>query len=70
MRAQGVEIRIAAHPGLAPGADGHRPLEAVHRSLVLAEQGALPTGRELEAIAERWTPWRAYAAVCLWLSDR
>jgi AraC family transcriptional regulator of adaptative response / DNA-3-methyladenine glycosylase II len=25
---------------------------------------------ELEALAERWRPWRAYAAMCLWESDR
>jgi AraC family transcriptional regulator of adaptative response / DNA-3-methyladenine glycosylase II len=28
----------------------------------------LPRGREVEALAERWKPWRAYAAVILWLA--
>ncbi|MSQ20378.1 MAG: DNA-3-methyladenine glycosylase 2 family protein [Betaproteobacteria bacterium] len=31
--------------------------------------GSSVTARELDRIAERWRPWRAYAAIHLWLSD-
>jgi 3-methyladenine DNA glycosylase/8-oxoguanine DNA glycosylase len=31
--------------------------------------GARPTARELLARAERWRPWRAYAAQYLWSAN-
>jgi AraC family transcriptional regulator of adaptative response / DNA-3-methyladenine glycosylase II len=30
--------------------------------------GRRPTSRELMGMAERWRPWRAYAAQHLWMS--
>jgi AraC family transcriptional regulator of adaptative response / DNA-3-methyladenine glycosylase II len=35
----------------------------------LAENGRLPTTRELLERAEAWRPWRGYAAIHLWTSD-
>jgi AraC family transcriptional regulator, regulatory protein of adaptative response / DNA-3-methyladenine glycosylase II len=32
------------------------------------EKGKRPTSRELLAMAERWRPWRAYAAQHIWAS--
>ena len=34
-----------------------------------AEASVLPSARELEAISERWRPWRAYASLHLWSAD-
>ena len=35
----------------------------------LARGGRMPTPREVAARAERWRPWRAYAAIALWTHD-
>jgi AraC family transcriptional regulator of adaptative response / DNA-3-methyladenine glycosylase II len=32
----------------------------------LGEPGAALSARKLEGLAERWRPWRAYAAMHLW----
>jgi AraC family transcriptional regulator of adaptative response / DNA-3-methyladenine glycosylase II len=31
--------------------------------------GQRTTPAQLLALAERWRPWRAYAAICLWMMD-
>src|SRR5262249_9201687 len=35
----------------------------------LATRGRLPGAAEVRARAERWRPWRGYAAVALWHAD-
>ena len=62
--AQYVAMRALDHPDAFPATD------LGLRQALRNGSNRLPTGRELEAIAERWRPWRAYAAVCLWLSER
>ncbi len=58
--AQYVAMRALDHPDAFPATD------LGLRQALGNGTDRLPTGRELEAIAERWRPWRAYAAVCLW----
>jgi AraC family transcriptional regulator of adaptative response / DNA-3-methyladenine glycosylase II len=36
----------------------------------LAAGGPLPSAREAESLAQRWRPWRAYAALHLWNASR
>ena len=60
--AQYVAMRALDHPDAFPATD------LGLRQALGNGTDRLPTGRELEAIAERWRPWRAYAAVCLWLA--
>jgi AraC family transcriptional regulator of adaptative response / DNA-3-methyladenine glycosylase II len=60
--AQYVAMRALDHPDAFPATD------LGLRQALGNGADRLPTGRELEAIAERWRPWRAYAAVCLWLA--
>jgi AraC family transcriptional regulator of adaptative response / DNA-3-methyladenine glycosylase II len=35
----------------------------------LARRGRMPSEREALARAERWRPWRAYAAITLWTTE-
>ena len=60
--AQYVAMRALDHPDAFPATD------LGLRQALRDGAGRLPTGRELETMAEPWRPWRAYAAVCLWLS--
>ncbi|HZU85219.1 MAG TPA: hypothetical protein VE987_19940, partial [Polyangiaceae bacterium] len=55
-------LRAAREPDAFPGTD---------RGLLraAARGGAEPTPAELIRRAERWRPWRAYAAQHLWAAD-
>jgi len=53
-----IAMRALGHPDAFPAAD-----------LILrraAGQGRTLTARELEALSQRWRPWRAYAVMLLW----
>jgi AraC family transcriptional regulator of adaptative response / DNA-3-methyladenine glycosylase II len=56
-----VAMRAARDPDAFPAGDlGLRK--------ALADGGELPSARAVSAAAERWRPWRAYAAMALWTS--
>ena len=61
--AQYIAMRQLREPDAFPAAD-----IGLMRALTDAE-GRRPTPVELLAMAERWRPWRAYAAQHLWASD-
>jgi AraC family transcriptional regulator, regulatory protein of adaptative response / DNA-3-methyladenine glycosylase II len=50
-----ISMRALSDPDAFPAAD-----------LVLLRAAGASTSRELQALAERWRPWRAYAALHLW----
>ncbi|HST27995.1 MAG TPA: AlkA N-terminal domain-containing protein [Rudaea sp.] len=54
-----IAMRALSHPDAFPAAD------LVLRK-ALADGGTLLSTREVEARAERWRPWRAYAVMHLW----
>ncbi len=60
--AQYIALRALREPDAFPAADAGL-LRALART---NGNGARPTARELLAHAERWRPWRAYAAQYLW----
>jgi AraC family transcriptional regulator of adaptative response / DNA-3-methyladenine glycosylase II len=62
--AQYIALRALREPDAFPAADIGL-LRAMQD-----EDGVRPTPRELLARAERWRPWRAYAAQHLWAADR
>ena len=55
-----VAMRTGRDPDALPASD------LVLRKALAAEGGATPSAREVEAMAEAWRPWRAYAALHLW----
>jgi AraC family transcriptional regulator of adaptative response / DNA-3-methyladenine glycosylase II len=61
--AQYVAMRALAWPNAFPLGD------YVLRKRLAAGDGALPTRRAMVERAERWAPWRAYAAMHLWHRD-
>jgi AraC family transcriptional regulator of adaptative response / DNA-3-methyladenine glycosylase II len=61
--AQYIAMRELREPDAFPAAD-----IGLMRALT-DETGLRPTPAELLARAERWRPWRAYAALHLWASD-
>lgn len=61
--AQYIAMRELREPDAFPSGD-----VGLMRALAGAG-GRRPTARELEARAERWRPWRAYAAQYLWMAD-
>jgi AraC family transcriptional regulator of adaptative response / DNA-3-methyladenine glycosylase II len=61
--AQYIALRAMREPDAFPPAD-----VGLMRALTDAE-GRRPTPSELLSTAERWRPWRAYAAQHLWASD-
>jgi len=58
-----IAMRVYREPDAFPAND--RRL----RTVASLNGGAL-AAHELEALAERWRPWRAYAAMCLWETAR
>lgn len=60
--AQYIALRLLREPDAFPGAD-----IGLMRAMA-DETGARPSAKELLARAERWRPWRAYAAQHLWSS--
>ncbi len=58
-----IALRALREPDAFPAAD-----VALMRSMA-GPDGSRPTAAELEARAERWRPWRAYAAQHLWAAD-
>jgi AraC family transcriptional regulator of adaptative response / DNA-3-methyladenine glycosylase II len=60
--AQYIALRAAREPDAFPASD-------VGLLRGAAGDGARPSPRALEARAERWRPWRAYAAQHLWAAD-
>lgn len=61
--AQYIAMRELREPDAFPAGD-----VGLMRAVAHAD-GRRPTARELEARAERWRPWRAYAAQHLWMAD-
>lgn len=60
--AQHIALRVLQEPDAFPASD-HRLRRA------LAAGASFPTVAQLEQIAERWRPWRAYAAMYLWTME-
>jgi AraC family transcriptional regulator of adaptative response / DNA-3-methyladenine glycosylase II len=58
--AQYIALRGLGEPDAFPASD-------LGLRRALAENGRMPDARELEARAEAWRPWRAYAVLALWL---
>ncbi|MCE7949557.1 MAG: DNA-3-methyladenine glycosylase 2 family protein [Xanthomonadales bacterium PRO7] len=54
-----IAMRALGHPDAFPAAD------LVLRKM-LADDGALLSARAVEALGERWRPWRAYAVMHVW----
>lgn len=61
--AQYIAMRELREPDAFPAAD-----VGLMRALA-GPDGKRPTAQQLQARAERWRPWRAYAALHLWMSD-
>lgn len=61
--AQYIAMRELREPDAFPAAD-----IGLMRALA-ASDGTRPTAQQLQARAERWRPWRAYAALHLWMAD-
>ena len=61
--AQYIAMRELREPDAFPTAD-----VGLLRALA-APDGRRPTAQQLLARAERWRPWRAYAALHLWMAD-
>jgi AraC family transcriptional regulator of adaptative response / DNA-3-methyladenine glycosylase II len=60
--AQYIAMRALREPDAFPASD-------LGLRRALASKGRMPTGRELLARAEAWRPWRAYAAMCVWMAS-
>ena len=58
-----IALRAAREPDAFPASDVALLRSAADRA------GRRPTPAELSARAERWRPWRAYAAQHLWASE-
>jgi AraC family transcriptional regulator, regulatory protein of adaptative response / DNA-3-methyladenine glycosylase II len=61
--AQYIAMREMREPDAFPAAD-----VGLMRALA-GPDGTRPTPRQLQTRAERWRPWRAYAALHLWMAD-
>ena len=61
--AQYIAMRELREPDAFPSAD-----VGLMRAMA-SPDGHRPTAQELHTRAERWRPWRAYAAQHLWMSD-
>jgi AraC family transcriptional regulator of adaptative response / DNA-3-methyladenine glycosylase II len=61
--AQYIAMRELREPDAFPSAD-----IGLMRAMA-SPDGRRPTPQQLHARAERWRPWRAYAAQHLWMSD-
>jgi len=68
-----VVARLLALPGIGPWTAEYIAMRALHwpdafpaGDLALVKASRLPTARALQLAAERWRPWRAYAAMHLW----
>lgn len=57
-----IALRAAREPDAFPAGD-------IGLQRAAARKGVRPTAKELAARAERWRPWRAYAAQHLWCAD-
>ncbi len=62
--AQYIAMRALRHPDAFPSGD------LGLRQALANGSGQRPSAVELEEIADAWRPWRAYAAMCLWLGGR
>jgi AraC family transcriptional regulator of adaptative response / DNA-3-methyladenine glycosylase II len=70
-----VVARLQELPGIGPWTAEYIAMRALRwpdafpaGDLGLAKASRLKSARALEKVAERWRPWRAYAAVHLWES--
>ncbi len=68
--------RMLALPGIGPWTAEYVAMRAVHwpdafpsSDLVLRRNAGNLTSAQLRRAAEVWSPWRAYAAMHLWLND-
>lgn len=62
--AQYVAMRALGQPDAFPAAD------LGLRQALADGSGRMPSAAEVERMSEAWRPWRAYAAMCLWLGRR
>lgn len=69
--------RLQQIPGIGPWTSQYIAMRALHwpdafpaGDLGLAKASGLRSVKELNVLAERWRPWRAYAAIHLWDSLR
>ncbi|CAM3834692.1 DNA-3-methyladenine glycosylase family protein [Parendozoicomonas haliclonae] len=71
--------RIVKEPGIGPWTAHYLAMRGLSQSDAfpasdlgvlkgLADNDILPKPKQVEAIAEQWRPWRAYAAIYLWQS--
>ena len=74
------EARLCALPGIGPWTAQYIAMRALSMPdafpsgdigllRALAEDGRRPKAKQLEAMAEHWRPWRAYACLHLWTQD-
>ncbi|HTC33936.1 MAG TPA: AlkA N-terminal domain-containing protein [Bryobacteraceae bacterium] len=68
-----IRERLRSIPGIGEWTAEYIAMRALHdpdafpaADLVLLRAAGVRAARELKAIAERWRPWRAYAALHLW----
>jgi AraC family transcriptional regulator of adaptative response / DNA-3-methyladenine glycosylase II len=68
--------RMLELPGIGPWTAEYVAMRAVHwpdafpsSDLVLRRNAGNLTSSQLQRVAEQWRPWRAYAAMHLWLND-
>jgi 3-methyladenine DNA glycosylase/8-oxoguanine DNA glycosylase len=59
---QYIAMRALGHPDAFPAAD------LGLRKALEDGTGRMPSAAEIEELAQAWRPWRAYAAMCLWLA--
>lgn len=77
-----VERQLLALPGIGPWTAGYIAMRAlgdpdgwpsgdlVLRQSLTADGEPLMSGRDLDRRAERWQPWRGYAAMLLWATSK
>jgi AraC family transcriptional regulator of adaptative response / DNA-3-methyladenine glycosylase II len=65
--------RLTSLPGIGPWTAHYVAMRALRwpdafpaSDLALRRAAGMPTPAKLERAAERWSPWRAYAAMHLW----
>src|SRR5206468_11109779 len=64
-----IALRAAREPDAFPSSDVGLLRGAAIARTAVTRAGERPTPAALHAYAERWRPWRAYAAHYLWAAD-
>lgn len=72
---EATQSQLLAIPGIGPWTAGYITMRAFSHpdgwpanDLIVCRRAGL-SGKDLDARAERWRPWRAYATLALWASD-